>query len=115
DLTAAEQIADVFTEVVVAPSFDPEALEVLTRKQNIRLVRLSGDVIRESAGFRLISGGLLVQTSDRIDAAGDDPMNWTLATGDPAEAETLADLTFAWRAIRSVKSNAILLANATAT
>jgi len=60
--------------------------------------------------LRPVSGGLLVQTADRIDAPGDDPSAWTLQAGDPADAATLADLAFAWRAVRAVKSNAILLA-----
>jgi phosphoribosylaminoimidazolecarboxamide formyltransferase/IMP cyclohydrolase len=56
-----------------------------------------------------------MQNVDRIDAPGDDPAAWTLQAGEPADAETLADLGFAWRACRSVKSNAILLASGRAT
>jgi phosphoribosylaminoimidazolecarboxamide formyltransferase/IMP cyclohydrolase len=52
-----------------------------------------------------------MQSSDRIDAPGDDPSTWTLQAGEPADERTLADLAFAWRAIRAVKSNAILLAD----
>jgi phosphoribosylaminoimidazolecarboxamide formyltransferase/IMP cyclohydrolase len=106
----AAQIAPVFTEVVLAPEFEPEALEILTAKKNIRLLRLPG---RPSAHVetRPVSGGLLVQGVDRIDAAGDDPAAWTLAAGEPADEATLADLVFAWRAVRAVKSNAILLAD----
>lgn len=109
-LAAAEQIAEVFTEVVVAPAYEPEALEVLSRKKNIRLLVVEG---APSAGVELrpISGGLLMQQVDRVDADGDDPTTWTLAAGDAADAETLADLAFAWRAVRAVKSNAILLAD----
>ncbi|GAA5170899.1 MULTISPECIES: bifunctional phosphoribosylaminoimidazolecarboxamide formyltransferase/IMP cyclohydrolase [Amycolatopsis] len=114
-LEAAEQIAEVFTEVVLAPSFDDDALEVLRRKKNIRLLRLPELRNPDPIEFRPISGGMLVQTVDRIDAPGDDPANWTLATGEAADEETLADLEFAWRALRSVKSNAILLANDRAT
>ncbi len=105
----AEQVADVFTEVVVAPSYDPGALDVLTRKKNIRLLvcaaRAPGGV--ES---RDVAGGALLQTVDALDAPGDDPATWTLAAGDPAGEETARDLAFAWRAVRAVKSNAILLA-----
>ncbi|MFJ2299820.1 bifunctional phosphoribosylaminoimidazolecarboxamide formyltransferase/IMP cyclohydrolase [Oerskovia paurometabola] len=110
---AAEQIAGVFTEVVVAPGYEPEALEILSRKKNVRLLQVDG---APSAGveIRPISGGLLMQQVDRIDAAsetgGDSPASWTLATGEAADAETLADLEFAWRAVRAAKSNAILLA-----
>ncbi|WP_147794275.1 bifunctional phosphoribosylaminoimidazolecarboxamide formyltransferase/IMP cyclohydrolase [Cellulomonas sp. Y8] len=107
---AAEQIAEVFTEVVVAPAYEPEALEVLSRKKNIRLLVVEG---APSAGVELrpISGGLLMQQVDRIDAEGDDPTTWTLAAGEAADPATLADLAFAWRAVRAVKSNAILLAD----
>ncbi|MEU4668906.1 bifunctional phosphoribosylaminoimidazolecarboxamide formyltransferase/IMP cyclohydrolase [Amycolatopsis sp. NPDC023774] len=112
---AAEQIAEVFTEVVLAPDFEPEALEILQRKKNVRLLKLP--VIENPAPVELrpISGGVLVQTVDAIDAPGDDPANWQLATGTAADAATLADLAFAWRALRAVKSNAILLAHDGAT
>jgi phosphoribosylaminoimidazolecarboxamide formyltransferase / IMP cyclohydrolase len=107
----AEQVAEVFTEVVVAPGYAEGALEVLTRKKNIRVLRLSGAVERGGAELRPISGGLLLQQRDVLDAPGDDPAAWTLATGEPVPADVLADLAFAWRACRSVKSNAILLAS----
>jgi phosphoribosylaminoimidazolecarboxamide formyltransferase / IMP cyclohydrolase len=112
---AAEQIAEVFTEVVLAPGFEPEALEILQRKKNVRLLKLP--VIEHPAPVELrpISGGVLVQTVDAIDAPGDDPANWQLATGAPADEQTLADLEFAWRSLRAVKSNAILLAHEGAT
>jgi phosphoribosylaminoimidazolecarboxamide formyltransferase/IMP cyclohydrolase len=106
----AEAIADVFTEVVAAPAFDDAALEVLTRKKNLRLLRVPSGDHPDVVETRVISGGLLVQDRDRIDARGDDPANWTLATGEAADDATLADLLFAWRAVRAVKSNAILLA-----
>jgi phosphoribosylaminoimidazolecarboxamide formyltransferase/IMP cyclohydrolase len=106
----AEQVAEVFTEVIVAPDYEDGAVEVLQGKKNIRILRTSGHggVGRE---FRQICGGLLVQQADELDAAGDDPSTWTLATGEAASEETLADLAFAWRACRAVKSNAILLAS----
>jgi phosphoribosylaminoimidazolecarboxamide formyltransferase / IMP cyclohydrolase len=106
---AAEQIAPVFTEVVLAPEFEPEAVEILSRKKNIRLLRVRG-AAAAATELRAVSGGLLLQRVDRIDAQGDDPTTWTLATGDAADGATLADLAFAWRAVRAVKSNAILLA-----
>ncbi|MFB4288526.1 bifunctional phosphoribosylaminoimidazolecarboxamide formyltransferase/IMP cyclohydrolase [Nonomuraea sp. ATR24] len=110
----ARQIAEVFTEVVVAPSYEPEALAVLTQKKNIRLLACpSGPV--NPAEFRRIDGGLLVQQVDRIDAAGDDPATWQLKAGEPVSPAVMADLVFAWRAARSVKSNAILLAGDLAT
>ena len=106
---AAEQVAGIFTEVVVAPAFDDDALEVLTRKKNVRLL-VVGAPPSHGLAMRQISGGLLVSDTDAIDAPGDDPATWTLAAGAPADAATLADLAFAWRAVRAVKSNAILLA-----
>jgi phosphoribosylaminoimidazolecarboxamide formyltransferase/IMP cyclohydrolase len=111
----ARQVAEVFTEVVAAPGFDDEALAVLTEKKNVRLLQLPQQLVRGPVEFRPISGGLLMQTADRIDAPGDDPSTWTLATGAAVSAEVLADLAFAWRAIRAVKSNAILLASGGAT
>ncbi|MEV6879749.1 bifunctional phosphoribosylaminoimidazolecarboxamide formyltransferase/IMP cyclohydrolase [Amycolatopsis sp. NPDC051128] len=111
---AAEQIAEVFTEVVLAPDFDAEALEILRRKKNIRLLKLPA-APAFPVEFRPISGGLLLQTVDAIDASGDDPANWKLATGNPADEQTLRDLEFAWRSLRAVKSNAILLATGGAT
>jgi phosphoribosylaminoimidazolecarboxamide formyltransferase / IMP cyclohydrolase len=107
----AEQVAEVFTEVVVAPGYADGALDVLTQKKNIRVLRLPDAVERRGAEMRPISGGLLLQQRDALDAAGDDPTTWTLATGDPVPDDVLADLAFAWRACRSVKSNAILLAS----
>ncbi|WP_328645944.1 bifunctional phosphoribosylaminoimidazolecarboxamide formyltransferase/IMP cyclohydrolase [Amycolatopsis sp. NBC_00348] len=107
---AAEQIAEVFTEVVLAPDFDAEALEILQRKKNIRLLKLPAIDRPSPIEFRPISGGVLVQTVDAIDAPGDDPASWTLATGTAADEQTLRDLEFAWRSLRAVKSNAILLA-----
>ena len=110
DLSTAEQIAEVFTEVVAAPSFTDDAVEVLTRKKNVRLLRMPADASRDPVEFRPIDGGVLLQHVDRIAASGDDPTTWTLATGSPVPAATLDDLVFAWRSVRAVKSNAILLA-----
>ncbi|MGY1635088.1 bifunctional phosphoribosylaminoimidazolecarboxamide formyltransferase/IMP cyclohydrolase [Geodermatophilus sp. SYSU D00742] len=114
DLAMAEQVAGVFTEVVVAPSFTDDAVEVLTAKKNIRLLRLP-DADRPAAELRPVSGGLLLQVVDRVDAPGDDPTTWTLATGQPLDAAGLDDLVFAWRSVRAVRSNAILLAHEKAT
>jgi phosphoribosylaminoimidazolecarboxamide formyltransferase/IMP cyclohydrolase len=111
----AEAMADVFTEVVVAPGFEPAALELLSVKKNVRLLRCDGPHPGKAAEWRPVSGGLLMQVRDTIDADGDDPSTWTLAAGAPADPATLADLEFAWRACRSVKSNAILLASDAAT
>ena len=115
----AETVADIFTEVVVAPAFEPEALEILTRKRNVRLLECAAPG-RSGVETRPISGGLLMQQRDALDAVvhddagevsgGDDVAHWRLVSGDPADDATLTDLRFAWRAIRAVKSNAILLA-----
>lgn len=106
----AEQIADIFTEVVIAPSYEDGAVEVLQRKKNIRVLKAAAPTAT-GIELRPISGGTLLQQRDVLDADGDNPANWTLANGEAADAETLADLEFAWRASRSVKSNAILLAS----
>jgi len=105
----AETVADIFTEVIVAPAYEPGAVEVLSRKKNIRVLVASEPAVGGTE-FRQVSGGLLVQQRDEFTAPGDDPANWTLATGEPADPATLADLKFAWRACRAVKSNAIVVA-----
>ena len=105
----AERVAEVFTEVVVAPGYDDGAVEVLQGKKNIRILVCEPGV-RGEVEMRPISGGLLMQQRDYVDAPGDAPASWTLATGEAASPELLADLAFAWKACRSVKSNAILLA-----
>jgi phosphoribosylaminoimidazolecarboxamide formyltransferase/IMP cyclohydrolase len=105
----AEQVADIFTEVIIAPSYAEGAVEVLSRKKNVRIL-VAEAPSEKAAEIRPVSGGILLQQRDVIDAEGDDPANWTLAAGDAADEKTLADLVFAWRACRAVKSNAILLA-----
>jgi phosphoribosylaminoimidazolecarboxamide formyltransferase/IMP cyclohydrolase len=111
----AGQIADIFTEVVVAPEFDAAALDVLTAKKNLRLLRCSRPDFAPGVDWRPVSGGMLLQSADRLDAPGDDPSRWELRAGRPADDETLRDLAFGWRACRGVKSNAILLASGGAT
>lgn len=111
----AETVAGIFTEVVVAPSFEPEALEILQRKKNIRLIQLTAEHSRDAVEYKQISGGMLLQAADTFQAPGDDPAQWELAAGEAADNAQLEDLAFAWRAIRSVKSNAILLAKNQAT
>ncbi|MEJ7634199.1 bifunctional phosphoribosylaminoimidazolecarboxamide formyltransferase/IMP cyclohydrolase [Aeromicrobium sp.] len=106
----AEQVAEVFTEVIVAPDYEAGAVEVLQGKKNIRILRVSADEHREPVEFRGVSGGVLVQRVDRVDADGDDPSSWTLIAGEPVDDRSFADLAFAWTAVRAVKSNAILLA-----
>lgn len=110
----AEFVSEIFTEVIIAPSYADGAVEVLQRKKNVRIL-VAEAPSRGGAEMRPVSGGLLLQQRDAIDASGDSPANWTLACGKPADEKTLADLEFAWRAIRAVKSNAILLADDGAT
>ena len=107
----AEQVAEVFTEVIVAPGYEDGAVEILQGKKNIRILRCAVDEHPDPVEFRGISGGMLMQRVDHVDAPGDDPATWTLATGEAAPDDVLADLVFAWQACRSVKSNAILLAH----
>jgi phosphoribosylaminoimidazolecarboxamide formyltransferase/IMP cyclohydrolase len=111
----AEQVAEIFTEVVVAPGYDEGAAEILSKKPSIRLLVCPPPATRGGMEIRQVTGGLLLQDRDTIEADGDDPTAWTLQAGDPVDEETLADLAFAWRACRSVKSNAILLAAGGAT
>jgi phosphoribosylaminoimidazolecarboxamide formyltransferase / IMP cyclohydrolase len=111
----ADQLSGVLTEVICAPDFEPDALEVFHAKAKLRVLRCAPDQHADPVEFRGISGGVLMQTVDRLDADGDDPKSWTLQAGEAADAETLADLAFAWRACRAVKSNAIVLASGGAT
>jgi phosphoribosylaminoimidazolecarboxamide formyltransferase/IMP cyclohydrolase len=111
----AKQVAEIFTEVLVAPGFDDGAVEILQAKKNIRLLVAPEVSADETVELRAISGGLLLQHRDRFQAEGDDPSAWTLAAGAAASDEVLADLAFAWKACRAVKSNAILLASDGAT
>ncbi|MBP3223507.1 MAG: bifunctional phosphoribosylaminoimidazolecarboxamide formyltransferase/IMP cyclohydrolase [Actinomycetaceae bacterium] len=104
----AAQIKPIFTECIAAPGYDPDALEILQSKKNLRILIVQPQWNKRE--IKPISGGVLVQDRDIIDAEGDDPKNWRLVAGEAADEKTLKDLVFAWRTIRSVKSNAILLA-----
>lgn len=110
----AEQVAEIFTEVIVAPEYEDGAVELLSRKKNIRILKAAAPQ-RATVETRAVSGGMLMQERDILQAEGDDPANWTLATGQAADEETLKDLEFAWRTVRAVKSNAILVARDGAT
>jgi len=105
----ARQIRDVFTEVVIAPDFDAEAVDILSASKNVRLLRCPPPAAA-TVEWRPITGGMLMQSADQVDQPADDPANWQLKAGEPVAPEVLADLAFAWKACRSVKSNAILLA-----
>jgi phosphoribosylaminoimidazolecarboxamide formyltransferase/IMP cyclohydrolase len=113
-VTMAEQVAGIFTEVVVAPGYEDGAVEVLSRKKNIRVL-LCPEPPVAATEYRPVDGGTLVQVTDRLQAPGDDPAQWRLVSGSALPEAELAELVFAWRACRAVKSNAILLAKDGAT
>lgn len=102
----AKTVSEIFTEVVIAPGFEPEALAILAQKKNVRLLVLPEGYEQNPVELKQVSGGFLIQDSDRHFAPASE---WTLAAGEAADAETLAELEFAWRASRAVKSNGILL------
>ncbi|TFD22176.1 bifunctional phosphoribosylaminoimidazolecarboxamide formyltransferase/IMP cyclohydrolase [Cryobacterium sp. TMS1-13-1] len=112
-IAMAETVNGIFTEVLVAPGFEPAAVELLTQKKNIRLLELPADYERSSLELHQISGGLLVQQTDSFEEFSS--AGWTLVAGPEVDAATRADLEFAWKSCRSVKSNAILLAHAGAS
>ena len=105
----AEPLSQIFTEVIIAPEYEPAALEILMKKPSIRILTCPNTKL-SPLEIRPVSGGVLFQNTDKIDAPGDDCANWKQVTGEKVSQEVLADLQFAWRAVRAVKSNAILLA-----
>ena len=114
DLAMAEPLSKVFTEVVIAPDYDQDALELLMKKPSIRILKAQVTPF-DKFELRPVSGGTLLQESDLIDAEGDSPAHWKQVCGPQVDQQTMTDLEFAWRSIRSVKSNAILLASMTAS
>ena len=104
----AQGVSEVFTEVIAAPDYDEQALEILKQKPSIRILQV--DPVSAQLEYRHIDGGLLVQEFDRVNAPGDSSAQWTLVAGKALSPEELKELEFAWRAVRSVKSNGILLA-----
>ena len=114
DLAMAEPLSKIFTEVIIAPDYEQDALELLMKKPSIRILKCD---VTEIAQFELrpVSGGVLLQETDVLDADGDSPANWKQVSGDSVDVQTMKDLEFAWRSVRSVKSNAILLAKGTAS
>ena len=114
DLAMAEPLSKIFTEVIIAPDYDTDALELLMKKPSIRILKCDVTAINPYE-LRPVSGGVLLQSTDLIDATGDSPANWTQVSGQPVDAQMMKDLEFAWRSVRSVKSNAILLAKNTAS
>ena len=114
DLAMAEPLSKIFTEVLIAPDYDADALELLMKKPSIRILKCDVTEINQLE-LRPVSGGVLLQTTDLIDAPGDSPANWKQVSGEPVDIQAMKDLEFAWRSVRSVKSNAILLAKGTAS
>ena len=114
DLAMAEPLSKIFTEVLIAPDFDEDALELLMKKPSIRILKCHVTTINPLE-LRPVSGGMLLQATDVIDAQGDSPAHWNQVSGEPVDLQTMKDLEFAWRSVRSVKSNAILLAKMTAS
>ncbi|HJB63930.1 MAG TPA: bifunctional phosphoribosylaminoimidazolecarboxamide formyltransferase/IMP cyclohydrolase [Candidatus Microbacterium pullistercoris] len=110
-LKMAENLRDIFTEVIVAPDFEPDALEMFRSKKNLRLLKLPSNWQQERMDIRLVSGGLLLQDADLFpdDDFESVAKNWELVAGEEPDVP-LADLVFAWKSSRAVKSNAIVLA-----
>ena len=109
EATAARELTSLFLECVVAPGFTPEAREVLAAKANLRLLELAPQAI-DLAGpdhVRSILGGLLVQD---LDDQAITPADWTVASQRPPTPQEKQDLEFAWRLVRHVRSNAIVVA-----
>jgi phosphoribosylaminoimidazolecarboxamide formyltransferase/IMP cyclohydrolase len=114
DLAMAEPLSKIFTEVLIAPDYDADALELLMKKPSIRILKCDVTAINQLE-LRPVSGGVLLQATDLIHASGDSPANWKQVSGEPVDIQAMKDLEFAWRSVRSVKSNAILLAKGTAS
>jgi len=114
DLAMATPLSEVFTEVIIAPDYDQDALEILMKKANIRILKCESPTL-SNLEMRPVSGGILLQETDLVNAPGDSPNNWRQVSGESVDIQTLKDLEFAWRSVRSVKSNAILLAKNTAS
>lgn len=111
DEETAREIAKIFVEIVIAPSFEPEALSVLMKKKDVRLLEV-GPIDRGApAGHdvKRVGGGFLIQNWDAI---AEEPQNWKTATQAQVSPDVLADLQFAWKVCKHVKSNAIVVAKA---
>ncbi|MCE7988884.1 MAG: bifunctional phosphoribosylaminoimidazolecarboxamide formyltransferase/IMP cyclohydrolase PurH [Caldilinea sp. CFX5] len=107
------RMGDLFVEVIAAPTFESDALELLRKKKNLRILQPTGVQLRPLS-LRSIYGGVLVQELDRSQADMD-PVNWRVVSAKQPTAEQLADLAFAWRVARHVKSNAIVYVKDQAT
>jgi phosphoribosylaminoimidazolecarboxamide formyltransferase/IMP cyclohydrolase len=109
----AEAIAELFVEVVLAPSFDDAARAAFARRKNVRLLAMGAASPSPDAWeIRSVQGGFLLQTRD---AVIDDPATWTVVSQRQPTPDEVRDLRFAWRAARHVKSNSIVLVKDGAT
>ena len=109
-LAMASQLAEIFTEVIIAPSYEAGVIELLSKKPSIRILQCELSNISK-VEMRPVTGGVLLQEMDAIDAPGDRPTNWKQVSGAAVDAATMKELEFAWRSVRAVKSNAILLSS----
>ena len=113
DRATAEKMAKLFVEIVAAPGFDEEALTLLRRKKNLRILHACG-AAPHPLNIRTVYGGALVQEPD--DSQQDlEPAGWRIVTQNRPDTSQLADLAFAWRVCRHVKSNAIVYVKNRAT
>jgi phosphoribosylaminoimidazolecarboxamide formyltransferase/IMP cyclohydrolase len=113
DLATAQKMGDLFVEIVAAPVYDPDALKFLQRKKNLRILRATGATIHPLS-LRSVYGGVLVQELD-TSTADMDPQNWQIVSQAQPTPAQIADLLFAWRTCRHVKSNAIVFVQDQAT
>lgn len=110
DLATAEKMHQIFLEIIIAPAFDDDALVVLEKKKNVRLLQVDFPTEAEAPAKEVVSvmGGLLVQDEDVL---AENPADWQVVTKAQPSADQLAALAFAWKAVKHVKSNAIVVAN----
>jgi phosphoribosylaminoimidazolecarboxamide formyltransferase/IMP cyclohydrolase len=107
DKEAAYEVVKIFTEVLIAPDYDPAALEILKTKKNLRVLRLKKERATRKLEFRQISGGMLVQTADDHKL---DPQQLKVVTARTPTDEEIRALLFAWTVCKHTKSNAIVYA-----
>jgi phosphoribosylaminoimidazolecarboxamide formyltransferase/IMP cyclohydrolase len=107
DEAAAQAVTEIFTEVIIAPDYDPEALEVLRQKKNLRVLRCWPQSPKARVEYKQISGGMLVQTRDMHRIKREELK--VVSKLEPTERE-LDDLLFAWTVCKHTKSNAIVYA-----
>jgi phosphoribosylaminoimidazolecarboxamide formyltransferase/IMP cyclohydrolase len=107
----AKDLTEIFLEVILAPRFSDDALAALQKRENLRILEVGRNHHLPTGAF--ISGGILIQERDEILSESSD--DWDLVAGEAVSEAVMADLRFAWRSVRSVKSNAIVIAKDQAT